>query len=107
MAGIKLNKITFHDTTNKILKPCKLNRTETQLFENNVVQKNKVRTCPIKKIVLPMYCYYCKPNKFRGDCFIVRIPNQKIWTSSTSKNVKIQDKYAQTSEYLKKIENTN
>lgn len=101
LAGIKLNKISIPLVTNKLLKPQKLNTLETQVFENNVIQKKNVRTCPIKDIVLQKYCYYCKANKFRGECFIIRIPNQKIWISSTSNNKAINEKYTQLVEKLK------
>jgi hypothetical protein len=103
LSGIKLNRVSMPLITNKLLKQRKLNPTETVVFENNVVQRKNIRVCPIKDIVLPKYCYYCKKNKYRGECFILRVPNQKIWISSTSNSKPITEKYTQLEEQLKKL----
>lgn len=56
---------------------------------------------------LPKYTYYKPPYKYRGDCFVIENhPSQtkKVWSTTTSKKVSIQDKYT---ELINKINSYN
>lgn len=101
--GYILNKIPCISQTNKYLRYHKLPKSEECIFNTNVVNKSEHVRLLDDEYVLPTYCYYCKENKKRGCCFIIRgHPNQtKVWTSSTSRKIELSEKYNQMIDYLK------
>lgn len=110
-----IRKITIPNATDKYLMPKKI----TSLLENNLFESYVTnRDTPHKKIIknipddleldkLPEYCYYHPETSERGDYFFIKKhPKCKLWYTSTSKNVNINDKYEQLLNYLEKLKNT-
>jgi len=56
---------------------------------------------------LPKYCYYRPSYKNFGDCFVVEnhpLQDKKVWTTTTSKKVSIQNKYNMLIYYINSLE---
>jgi hypothetical protein len=104
------------DNTDRILKSNALDKNEKMLLrsQSNLVESllndkrrrpvnNLPRESNIKLSDLPKHCYYRPEYKHRGDHFIVeKHPKQngRIWQSSTSRLVSLEDKYNDLLEYL-------
>lgn len=68
-------------------------------FDKIIYQDEKIK---ITYKSLPEYCYYKKPYKNQGDCFIIK-KNDIIWTSTSSKKISILEKYHQLIDKIDKI----
>lgn len=51
--------------------------------------------CSIDPSTIPKYCYYKKASNTRGDSFILQIPGEKTWSTTTSQSISTEDKFNQ------------
>lgn len=109
-----IKKLPLPNATDKYLAPHKLSSTENDLFSQVVLSrqlddpKKIIKLLPKQKKItsLPEYCYYRPASAERGEFFIVKgHPKQNgIWTSSTSKQVSLEEKYKSMLNFLEKIQ---
>jgi len=94
-----VNKIKSNNTK-KLLK--QNNRNKNSILDSPVIIKDNQRNTQMTKN-LPKYCYYKLPYKNKGDYFIIKNhPKlEKPWYSKTSKKISLEQKYNQTMDHIK------
>ena len=116
-AGFNDIRYIINNKTNNYLKPGKQTAKERLLLrkQGNLLYKTDKRrrtisnlppNCGIDPKSIPKYCYYKPKYRSRGDCFVVENhPKQqsKIWQTTTSKKVSINEKFNKMIEYVNNL----
>lgn len=110
-----IKKISLPNATDKYLQPCSLDSHFEKVIFNEHVTNNNSNNKHIIKLLpsdkhftigkLPEHTYYRPPTELRGGYFIVKNHPQYsgTWTTTTSKNISIIDKYKQLEEFLRTL----
>lgn len=110
-----IKRVIPRHNTDKYIDQVTTDKFDLSLLRNqgnlvNREKKRRVKTnlpvdCGVMANDLPSYAYYRPAYKNRGDYFIVQgHPNQdKIFQTTTSKNVTIKEKYDQMMDYYNKL----
>lgn len=99
-----INRINFDNRLCNLL----VDTTENEISKSLIKKKRTVELDDLEVDVdkIPTYVVYAKPNEYHNGRFVINIPGELIWYTTSSKDVSINYKLEEAKKYLRYLNRT-